>query len=77
MNLLSQALDNEDSVLFSESDILTENECNNTSDADLSDSNSGKNDPVCKEGETKKKWYNFHPKLSDFQTTISGILIMH
>lgn len=65
MNLLSQALDN--GVLFSESDILTENECNNTSDADLSDSNSGKNDLVGKEGETKKSGIIFTPIYQTFK----------
>ncbi len=50
---VSQALENENAALFSESDALTESECDVTSDSALSDSTSNKDSRV--HTESKKK----------------------
>lgn len=54
MHFLSQALENDDTALFSESEALTESECDGTSDGALSDSNSSKDYPLQNEGEKKE-----------------------
>lgn len=54
MHFLSQALENDNTVLFSESEALTESECDGTSDGALSDSNSSKDYPLQNEVEKKE-----------------------
>lgn len=51
----SQALEKEDAALFSESDVLTESECEVMSDGALSDSTSNKDSRAHTEGKKKDR----------------------